>query len=92
MNIKDKLYLEQLSRDRSDSADAFEKPSTRDIWRSIVEKYSDQAHFIYELIQNADDAGATSARFVLEENRLIFSHNGSRHFSISNPETEDIVF
>lgn len=60
------------------------------MWRSIVEKYSDQAHFIYELIQNADDAGATSARFVLEEDRLIFAHNGTRHFSISNPETEDI--
>ncbi len=90
MNIRDKLYLDKLSRDRSDSADAFEKPSTKDIWRSIVEKYSDQAHFIYELIQNADDAGATSARFVLEADRLIFAHNGSRHFSISNPETEDI--
>lgn len=90
VNIRDKLYLEQLHRDRSESADTFEKPSTRDMWRSIVEKYSDQAHFIYELIQNADDAGATSARFVLEENRLIFAHNGSRYFSISNPETEDI--
>lgn len=82
--------MEQLHRDRSDSADTFEKPSTRDMWRSIVEKYSDQAHFVYELIQNADDAGATTARFVLEENRLIFAHNGSRRFSISNPETEDI--
>ncbi|MFR1060391.1 MAG: sacsin N-terminal ATP-binding-like domain-containing protein [Enterocloster sp.] len=54
-----------------------------------MEKYSDQAHFIYELIQNADDAGSTTARFILEPERLIFAHNGTRHFSISNPENED---
>lgn len=83
-------YFAALHKDRSDSADTFEKPSTREMWRSIVEKYSDQAHFIYELIQNADDAGATSARFILESDRLIFAHNGTRHFSISNPANEDI--
>lgn len=82
-------FFMELHKDRSDSADTFEKPSTREMWRSIVEKYSDQAHFIYELIQNADDAGATTARFILEPERLIFAHNGKRHFSISNPETED---
>lgn len=90
MNETEKKYLEALHRDRSDSADTFEKPSNRAMWRSIVETYSDQAHFIYELIQNADDAGATSARFVLEQDRLIFAHNGKRHFSVSNPVTEDM--
>lgn len=85
-------YFAVLHKDRSDSADTFEKPSTREMWRSIVEKYSDQAHFIYELIQNADDAGATTARFLLEPERLIFAHNGTRHFSISNPENEDVDF
>ncbi|MDY4784097.1 AAA domain-containing protein [Pygmaiobacter massiliensis] len=89
MTENDKLFFEALHKDRSDSADTFEKPSTREMWRSIVEKYSDQAHFIYELIQNADDAGATTARFILEPERLIFAHNGKRHFSISNPENED---
>ena len=89
MTENDKIYFEALHKDRSDSADTFEKPSTREMWRSIVEKYSDQAHFIYEMIQNADDAGATTARFILESERLIFAHNGKRHFSISNPENED---
>lgn len=89
MNHIEKKYFEELHKDRADSADTFEKPSTREMWRSIVEKYSDQAHFIYELIQNADDAGAKAARFVLEKDRLIFAHNGTRHFSISNPESED---
>lgn len=41
-------------------------------------------------MQNADDAYATRARFILEEDRLIFAHNGSRHFSVSDPENEGI--
>lgn len=90
MDIKEKIYFDNLHKDRSDSANTFEKPSNREMWRSIVEKYSDQAHFIYELIQNADDAGATRVRFVLKKDQLLFFHNGNRHFSISNPETEDI--
>ena len=69
MNDLEKKYFEELHKDRADSADTFEKPSTREMWRSIVEKYSDQAHFIYELIQNADDVGAETARFVLEKDR-----------------------
>ena len=64
--------------------------SMRGIWSSIVEKYSDQAHFIYELLQNADDAGATTARFILRADELIFAHNGTRHFSISDPDNEEI--
>ena len=66
-----------------------EKPSMRGIKNSVVEKYSDQAHFIYELLQNADDAHATTARFILDPTRLIFAHNGTRQFSVSDPSNED---
>ena len=90
MNQIEREFFVALHEDRTDSANTFEKPSTREMWRSIVEKYSDQAHFIYELIQNADDAGATNARFVLQPNQLIFAHNGTRHFSITNPANEDM--
>ncbi len=38
--------------------------------------YPDKAHFIYELLQNAEDAGATKVRFTLDDNKLIFEHNG----------------
>ena len=88
MKDKDKLYFGALSKDRAESADILEKPSMRGVKRSVVEKYSDQAHFIYELLQNADDAHATTARFILEHNRLIFAHNGTRHFSVSDPAKE----
>lgn len=89
MNAVDKAYFEALHKDRAESADMLEKPSMRGIKNSVVEKYSDQAHFIYELLQNADDANATTARFILEPKRLVFAHNGTRHFSVSNPATED---
>lgn len=89
MNRQDEIYFEALSKDREESADMLEKPSMRGIKNSVVEKYSDQAHFIYELLQNADDAKATTARFVLEPNRLIFAHNGTRHFSVSDPTKEE---
>ena len=42
--------------------------------------YPDEAHFIYELLQNAEDAGATEVVFELEPNGCAFVHNGSRHF------------
>lgn len=90
MNKQEALYFAALSKDRSEIANILDRPAVRGYKGSVVEKYSDQAHFIYELLQNADDACATNARFILEENRLIFAHNGTRHFSVSNPANEDI--
>jgi len=82
-------WFENLVKDRQDSAKTLEKHSMRGVKTSVVEKYSDQAHFIYELLQNADDAKATKSEFVLEKDGLFFKHNGSVHFTVSNPETEE---
>src|SRR5215467_10908425 len=38
--------------------------------------YSDRAQFLYELIQNAEDAGATWLDFALSADRLEVRHNG----------------
>lgn len=89
MDQKEFEFFTALSQDRAESANMLEKPSMRGIKNSVVEKYSDQAHFIYELLQNADDAEATSARFILEPDKLIFAHNGMRHFSVSDPTREE---
>ena len=89
MNRQEKTYFEALTKHRAKLAQALEDPALRGVRNSVVEKYSDQAHFIYELLQNADDALATEARFVLESDKLIFAHNGKRRFSISNPANED---
>lgn len=45
--------------------------------RKIVEDlYPDSVHFIYELLQNAEDTGATEATFILSHSSLLFEHNG----------------
>lgn len=38
--------------------------------------YSDQTHFIFELLQNAEDAKASQAQFRLYSDRLEFEHDG----------------
>lgn len=48
--------------------------------RIFEDFYPDEAHFIYELLQNAEDAGATEVHFSLEPTVCIFEHNGTRHF------------
>lgn len=50
----------------------------------LTDLYPGRAHFIYELIQNADDAGATEVTFELKTNRLTFSHNGKRLFNLDD--------
>jgi hypothetical protein len=47
----------------------------------LTQLYPDNAHFIYELLQNAEDAKASHARFTLTEESLVFEHDGSRLFS-----------
>jgi hypothetical protein len=84
-----KQWFGLLTKDRSESASMLEKPSMRGVQRSVVDKYSDQAHFIYELIQNADDVRATSAHFRLAVNGLFFKHNGPVRFTVSNPQNEE---
>lgn len=48
--------------------------------RIFEDFYPDEAHFIYELLQNAEDAGATEVAFELTAHACSFEHNGSRHF------------
>jgi len=48
----------------------------RGIWNATVEKYADPSHFILELLQNAEDAGATWVRFSLDPDLIAFEHDG----------------
>ncbi len=53
----------------------------------LSELYPDNAHFIYELLQNAEDAFATTVEFTLEADRLTVRHDGTRPFSIADIES-----
>ncbi len=74
--------FELLHNDRVLVANALDRPDFRGFWASVTDKYKEKAHFVYELLQNADDAQATEAVFKLENNRLIFRHNGKIQFSV----------
>ena len=57
------------------------------IKRLLTDLYPDNAHFIYELLQNAEDARASEVRFILKEDSVEFEHNGDRLFSIKDVES-----
>ncbi len=50
----------------------------------ISDLYSDSFHFIYELLQNADDAGASEVIFDLTDKSLKVTHNGKKLFDIND--------
>lgn len=42
----------------------------------VRDLYSDKAHFIFELLQNAEDAKASKIRFAVFQDRLVMMHDG----------------
>ena len=42
----------------------------------IIQLYTDKSHFVYELLQNAEDAEAKSIKFVQYPDRLEVFHDG----------------
>ncbi|MFZ6024536.1 MAG: DEAD/DEAH box helicase [Bacteroidota bacterium] len=82
-------FLQTLQKTKQQDVEVLLKKAYRGIWETAIKKYSDSAHFVYELLQNADDTKATWVEFDIEENGLWFKHNGSVRFTISDPANED---
>jgi hypothetical protein len=62
----DEIRSENISRYGWDTA----------VLELLGQLYSERAHFIFELIQNAEDAGATELTFELFDDRLEVRHDG----------------
>ena len=77
LHVKRKIYVESARENNFEEG----------LLNLLTELYPDNAHFIYELLQNAEDAGATKILFELKNNKLIFSHNGTRAFNIKDVES-----
>ena len=70
-------WFEQLQQDRREwLASTRKNKFERGIFASVVDKYPDPVHFVYELLQNAEDQGASCVKFRLESRRLVFEHDG----------------
>lgn len=75
--------FKKLVQKREIQVHVMEDPSMSGLVKGSEDIYSDPAHFVYELLQNADDAKATKAYFYLYSDSLIFKHNGRRQFTIT---------
>jgi hypothetical protein len=73
-------FLEEVRTKRQKLADVLSDEDYSGIREIVEELYPDRAHFIYELLQNAEDASATEATFALGSHSVSFEHNG-RPFS-----------
>jgi len=68
-----KEFIKALARDR---ARKFRDEEFRKMVERILGVWSDPSHALIELIQNADDAKAKWAKFILDGSHLLFFHNG----------------
>jgi hypothetical protein len=70
-------WLEELRDARRDWVAASRRNKfDRGIWNATVAKYADPSHFVLELLQNAEDAGATRIQLRLEPAAIEFEHDG----------------
>ena len=90
MEMTNKELFQKLHDESLKDYETFKKKRWKKMWRGQIEKYPETAHFVYELLQNADDAKATKSIFVLLKDCLIFKHNGSKHFDVTDVENEEI--
>ena len=97
MTDQQRQWFNEFAATKRQEIQGIDRGGDNRIWKFISDHYSDKAHFLYELIQNADDAGATEATFELYSDavdapgrdRLVFRHNGTKHFTITGPAPKD---
>ncbi len=71
--------FDELKQDCKNWVEAGKKRGAQDgLKKLLTELYPDKAHFIYELLQNAEDKNASEVSFDLYEDKLVFSHNGTK--------------
>ena len=82
-------FIEKLAEESQGIVKALKTDRFKGLLNLLTELYPDNAHFIYELLQNAEDAQATKVMFVLTSDDLKFLHNGQRQFT--EPDIESIT-
>ncbi len=69
-------FIEDLNKRRRVLSDVINNEEYSGIREIVEDLYPDRAHFIFELLQNAEDTGASEVTFTLEKDSLYFEHNG----------------
>ena len=82
------MTIEQLSEERKELRQTLIKNRAMKGFKGLLTLlYSDKVHFIYELLQNAEDAKASEVKFFLNTDRLEFEHNGTCLFTIEDVDS-----
>lgn len=83
------LLFDKLATLKKEHAKTFLHPDNAAIFGNLKHRHQTDTHFLYELLQNANDARATEARFALYSNGFAFCHNavanGGETFTITDP-------
>ena len=76
-NLEFSKQFDLIQQDRRGVVQSSVYPGIKEL---VSEIYPEEAHFIYELLQNAEDAKASSVYFEIQKTQLIFMHNGTKLF------------
>lgn len=87
---KQRALFDALHEDKVQDYKVFSKRDYGRLFSSLIDKYPESAHFVYELLQNAEDANATQVNIVLKQDRLIFKHNGTKHFDVTPLDSDKV--
>lgn len=90
ITYEEQQLFDALHNARVKANEVFNQRAFRGVKPNVVDKYAETAHFVYELLQNADDANATEVTIVLKADRLLFKHNGTKHFDITAEDDEKV--
>ncbi len=84
LSTSEQALFEEVRKNRLKAAETFNNRLFSGLFRATADIYPDPAHFVYELLQNADDVEADSVEFILDKNVLYFKHNGLIKFNVTS--------
>lgn len=80
-------FDEEFEKIRNDRLGVVQSGVYEGIKALMTQIYPDEAHFIYELLQNAEDARAHAVYFILRRDELVFGHDGEKQFDAEDIES-----
>jgi len=70
-------YFDRIRRDAEHRWDQLESdPELAGPWHQLFKQVQSPRHIVSELLQNADDAGATHAHVYIDDGHFVFEHDG----------------
>lgn len=86
MNNSIREQFSEIQRHRKNLRDELENSKSKGIYEVLGDLYDDYTHFIYEIIQNADDENAKYINIEILDDQVIVKHNG-KPFNIEDVES-----